>query len=771
MFSITPRKFLFPVLAAAPALLFWVGPAQAQDGFAGIEEVMVTAQKREETLQDVPIAVTVFDADAVRDFGISDIKTLGSVSASLQTPSFPTTNNNLGFFIRGAGNADSNILTRDNTVGIYFDGVYQGRTTGLLADLVDLERIEILRGPQGSLYGRNTVAGAVNFISARPTGEFGFRQELSIGKWNYVRSRTIIDLPASGGFKAKLAYVESDRDGWIKNDGTNVLPLGVASEDFNQNRQQGARLFVDWEFSDRFAAQYIVDYTDMQTTPAYFQHDFPNYSDYQAQAAFVDNSAMLVTGFAGQGNDPQSFPDRLEHAKSPVTGQRYAYELPITETIGEGHALILDWTLSDQVQFKSITGYRRFDAAQFQNFTEVFVSPPIIIPGVVQLFNGGVFHFISDLDIDNEQLTQEFQLSVDYGSLRYVAGLYYLDESGRYAENQRQVFNFPVDGGLFVVDSELESLALFGQATWVVDDRLELSVGLRYTEDERKATRASFGAMSFPAGAVEVDNDKLDYSLVADYAWSEQISLYLKYATGFRSGGASPRASVFSVGYDEETLRSYEAGVKSQLLDNRLRLNAAVFRADYKDIIIDFAPSANPGQVTGLNAGEGEIDGVELEVLYAPSQNLRLGLNYTYLNAEITDVNTPPMALGLAAASNYEFLWAPHNAYSGWIDYDFAALDFGQLSLHLDYSWQGEQFANATPTTVLGEKIITDDFGQINGRITLTPATLDDNSELQIALWGKNLTDADDVTYNLQGTGFSYQEPRNYGVDVIWRLK
>ena len=195
-----------------------VGNAHAQ-----LEEVIVTAQKRTESLQDIPVAISAYNADNIESMGLINAQDIGAASPSLQMPIYPTAANNLALFIRGIGNADSVVITKDPTVGVYYDGVYAARSTGLLAELSDLERVEILRGPQGTLYGRNTTAGAINFINAKPTGELGFKQVLGAGTYGSWRSVSHLNLDDMGGFKAKLTATFSERDGWVDNEGPNAL--------------------------------------------------------------------------------------------------------------------------------------------------------------------------------------------------------------------------------------------------------------------------------------------------------------------------------------------------------------------------------------------------------------------------------------------------------------------------------------------------------------------------------------------------------------------
>jgi iron complex outermembrane receptor protein len=245
-----------------------------QNASAQLEEVLVTAQKRSESLQDIPIAISAFNAEAIESMGLLNAQDVGLVSPSVQMPSYPLSNNNLALFIRGIGNTDSVVLTKDPTVGVYYDGVYAARSTGLLADLSDLERVEILRGPQGTLYGRNTTAGAINFINAKPTGELGFKQTLGMGNYDSWRSVSHLNLPDMAGFKAKLTASFSDRDGWVTNDGPNAIP-GLDYEDYNQKETEGYRIALRYDGIDKLLVDYSYDYSDVSSTPGYFQYVGP----------------------------------------------------------------------------------------------------------------------------------------------------------------------------------------------------------------------------------------------------------------------------------------------------------------------------------------------------------------------------------------------------------------------------------------------------------------------------------------------------------------
>lgn len=680
------------------------------DQYRGIEEMVVTVQKTEESLQDVPLAVTAFDATAIEKRGIVGMQDIGKAVPSLQVPSFPTSSDNLGFFIRGVGNADSNILTRDNSVGVYIDGVYLGRTSGMLADLVDLERIEVLRGPQGTLYGRNTTAGTVNLVSAKPTGELGLKQEVSLGNFAYRKSRTTINLPSLGGIDTKISYVRSDRDGWVENGAPGGAVSGVAPfEDFNQNDQQGVRFLASFDESDRFSVDYAFDYSDIDSTHAFFQ------------------------AIAGT--------ERLENSAT-------FFGLPLSNTVTQGHSITATFALSDTLTFKSITGYRELDSRQFANFSDAFA----VAFGT----------FTTSIEVEDEQLTQEFQLIGDHDGFNYVAGLYYLDEDGSYLENQ---IGGGFDLGTFVVDSEVESYAVFGQTTVEVTDALDVTVGARYSEDDRPSTRrvldVGFNPVPFTPGEVPTKVDNFDYSVTANLALNEDVSTYLRYATGFRSGGSSPRAVNFNVGYEEETVETAEFGIKAQVLNNKVRVNAAVFLSEYDDYILDFTTAGSPGRVTGLNSGEGEVSGFESEILIAPTGSFQFGLNYTYLDTEIDNIIQPDPSLGFGAVNDVKFLWAPRHAVGANLDLILVRTENGTLSTNVNYSWQDDSFA-ATPDF---NNALTEQFGQADWQLRFDDVDLG-NATADFSVWMRNVGDNDEPNYNLSNSGVSYQEPRRYGIDM-----
>jgi iron complex outermembrane receptor protein len=745
----------------------FTGSAMAQQ----LEEVIVTAQKRVASLQDTPIAISAFNAEAIQNMGLIDAKDIGMASPYLQMPAYPTSSNNLAIFIRGIGNADSIVITKDPTVGLYYDGVYAARSTGLLADLSDLERVEILRGPQGTLYGRNTMAGAINFINAKPTGEFGFKQSLSAGDYDSWRSVSHLSLPDASGFKSKFTATFSDRDGWVENEGANEVP-GYEYADFYKKETEGYRAALRYDGVEKLLVDYSYDYSDITSTAPYFQYGGP--------------TGGLTAGFVPITN---SFPNRLKETRTPTGGQEFAYYLPESTTEVNGHNLTASYEINDQLTFKSITGYRDYDDDNSTNFAQSFGDA-----GSLEVWT----------KTEQDQWSQEFQLIGSAERLEYVGGLYYFNENGEQKERQfldraavdeQGVYAFDFITGLpcsdgtrpgpictdfanatfpnylgeYTVKTDVESWAGYGQGTWtpnVLEDKLDLTLGLRYTDDERDATRTNDGWVfnSFAPGATDSQMDRVDYTAIADYSWTDNVSTYAKISTGFRSGGSSRNGLDFNQPFDKEDLISYELGWKSEMLDQRVRVNGATYFMQVNDIILDYLPDPilTPQFVESFNSGDTDIYGLEIDADAAITDQFFVGFNFSYLNYEFNDTIFPD---GSDNTDTTELVWAPEYAYALTADYT-VPVSVGELLFHVDYSWQDEQFALANTDS---GKVEVADYGLWNGRISLGNVEMAGHN-WQFALWGRNLTDEDTANYLIGSTASTYLAPRMWGAEVIFEF-
>lgn len=737
-------------------------PVWAQNGdhrATVLEEVIVTAQKRAESLQDTPIAISALSSDQLEQQGIFSLEDFsrGTVP-TLKVQPFPNNPSTLIIAMRGIGPADIGQPTREAAVGVYVDNIYLGRAQGLAAELADIERVEVLRGPQGTLFGRNTVGGAVSFTTRKPSGEFGFSQTLSYGDYDYFKSLTRIDLPAIAGFSAKIDYLKSERDGWVENSEPD-------SHDYNEFDKEGGRLSLRWQPVDRWTFDYAYDNSTVEATQNYYQ--FEN-----------DTSGEIFSAIAGVpipdlvGNEP----GRREDTRFPVP-----FNEP-SETDQEGHSLAIAWDVSELLTIKSISSYRELDEKTNGNYAGAFLVGLII-----------------DNKIDQEQWSQEFQFvgSTENGQLKYVAGLYYFEEEVEdFSRNigwlipdpgntipglpfyggtlfKRSPLPFPdplgVNMGISdarLVKAESESRAVYGQLTWTpparsLENRLNITVGFRYTEDEKNGSRPLFRGQPTTA-SFDLETDHFDPTLTLNWEWSDGISNYFRWASGYKAAGVNLRSSSFAT-FDEEVAEVIELGLKSEFWGRRIRLNAAVFSTEYKDLQLDFSDPANITVSETINAanGEAEVDGLEFEMTILPAPGLMLGINYTYLDWELNDQFNPLSG----RFERFVLPQAPEHAGSLTVDYTFAPLPFGSLTLHADVTSTDKYFY--TPQNYND----ADSYTLFNARITLSDIPLGmERGALKVALWGRNLSDEEYIQYTPAPSPFTvaYGDPRMVGIDVTF---
>ena len=716
-----------------------------------LEEVLVTAQKRSESLQDTPVAVTAYNELSLENLGIVNMADLSIAAPSLQSYDFPTSSNNLALFIRGLGNLDSQTLTTDNPVGIYVDDIYIARSTGAMVDLLDLERVEILRGPQGTLYGRNSSAGAVKFITKKPASEKAFKVAASAGNFGLANLSATADIPVSDTFRAKVSVMSSSVDGWVENKGPNSVG-GQPAEDFNMKKQQAVRAAISWDLTEAVTIDYSYDYADVDSTPPYFQ------SRSNSSKRLEATESVLAPPFPGS----------------------FKYVLPESDMEQQGHNLTLTAQINDAMTLKSITSYREMDDHVYQNWS-------------------GTLFFATDLAYSTEAFSQEFQLIGTVGKLTYVTGLYYFSEDGEKLETQYLNYDSGPDFtagtlddfgpiaqdamlnpgatlpfvpasfggplgtnlGFTSFDTELTSTAMFGDVTYAVSEQLNLTFGLRYTEDDRKATRDSTNA-SFTSGSNDESFNNTDWKIVADYAVNDSVNTYAKVATGFRSGGASERAPNFNQTFSPEKVTSYELGVKSEIMDRRLRINAALFRTETDDAINTIGGTGPLGALQEtFNFGKVKIEGLELDVLALLGESTTVGFNYVYLDGELSDVIVPAGSILNVPGTNITdvtyLAQVPNNAYSVTLDHRFSIAEVS-VDAHLDYSYRDEVNSSAVLTPV-------PDIGLWNARLSLREIALG-NTSATVGLWVKNLTDEEEIIYDLAQTGNQFNRPRTYGVDL-----
>ena len=688
------------------------------DGIA-LEEVVVSAQKREESLQNTPISIAAFTTEELKNKGIAGLNDLRNEVPNLQMTPHPNSTATLRVFMRGVGNNDD-VLTRDPSVAVYVDGVYVARSQGMATDVVDIERVEVLRGPQGALYGRNATGGAINFISKEPElGSFGFQQDFSAGSDNLFRSRTLLNVPLAANAAVQLSYLKSSKDGFVRNLGTGVSRFG------DQDRE-AYRVALHWQPVDALDLRYSYDHSLIEDTPAYMSR---------------------VPFYPAQGKRPNK--------SSPFVKNLQANDITVA-----GHNMTASWEINDALSLKSITAYRTLDNLSYMDY------------------NTGVFGPVPVFDISSRvkqhQFSQELQAVGDTldSRLNYVAGLYYFDESGKGFD---VTDSSPLGGA--VVDRWITigntAYAMFGQATYTPaqNEQLHVTVGARYSRDHRRATLSTLSttvggiATASPLGDGDRRFSNFSPNLIIAYDLSPDINAYASLSKGYKTGGFNVRSGSiggFEQGFGPENITSYELGLKSLWWDNRVRLNADVFRSKYRDIQVGSVNPSNPTVVEITNAGEALIKGFEAELSARLSEGLTTSLNYGWLDADFTSVKN---AAGQDISSTFYYVEAPRSSYTANLKYEFPATPIGTLTALVDYSWQSKRYSDFR-----NKNYTIDAYGVLNARLTLTDIPLS-RGNLSVAVWGRNLEDKQYYTTFFNGGVPSafFGDPRSFGVDATFK--
>ncbi|MFA7555264.1 MAG: TonB-dependent receptor [Spongiibacteraceae bacterium] len=754
-------------LAALLAVLTPVAHADV-DGTSGrstgrIEEVVVTAQKREQNLQDTPISITAYTKSDIENMDITDVHSISTGTPNLYINKAQGDSTSAVMSMRGVSQPNPTNLSNEGTVGLYLDGVYIGKGTAAIFDLADIERIEVLRGPQGTLYGKNTIGGAVSIISAKPSGEFGGDLKLGFGTDNLIYSKVNIDLPAFGemgvgigALKSKLSLVTRNRDGLVDNSTLDYSPIArplAGDGDFGEQDIKSGRVALQLDVTDALVFDYSFDKTRVRNTTPLFQ--LLNLS-----SSSIFNPDASAAGFNLYSYLQSDYPDE----GSTDIGNRDYADI-------EGHAFTVSWQASDDISLKSITAKRKFNTDAVSDYDGSNLS----------------FYTVSR-QVDYEQFSQEFQIIGQHENINWVAGYYHFSEEGTYYSPRIVFGEFGGNDTVYSfagIDNKLD--AVFGQLDWVpsFQPALTFSVGARYSEETKKAKRA-YGDFDdeLPAdyiipptnlGKLDLDSNT---SVMASVSWtvSDDITLYGKYSEGYRSGGYDSQTNdpaAFEKPYDSELLSAYEAGLKSRWLDNRVQFNMAAFFSQYDELQITvFDPAVASSFVE--NAGEAEISGVEFELLVMPTDNLTLSLGYGYIDPEYKRYDF------FDAGSNQltdisdvaKFTQAPERSFSAVLDYQLLRTRYGLFNLHLDYS-KISNF-NTQPHAAGKSPISTrvDGYGLLNMRLSLADIPLGGGyNQATVTLWGKNITDEEYVTTNIDfGDAYfksgTYGDPITYGVEV-----
>ena len=686
---------------------------------ATLEEVVVTARKTAESLQDTPISVTALSGDRLEDMGLSRITKLQNVTPNLvfqNTPAYSGAGNNAAVYIRGVGQKDF-VPTIDPGVGIYVDEVYLGRSAGAVLDMIDIQQVEILRGPQGTLFGKNTIGGAISITTTKPNEEFGGKVDIKVGTDERRNIRGVLNVPLSDTLFARGSFGSLQQDGYVFRpfDGKD---LG------NQDTLMG-RLALRWVPSDTFTADLSFDYYDDETNgpPLLITRvdGFPESATAipGGNFPFINN---LFAGFSPDFGGPNPIVCTFPNAPSACftsanavtgnntnlgTGPNYS------EMENEAVSLTLTWDL-DAFTAKLITSYRSLDG-EFANDRDGYPQNDgqPAVPGLPILVNP-VTHYFDTFKQD--QFSVELQLtgSAIEDRLSWVAGVYAFEEDG---ENINPVDFTTVSlqsGGYFDYSSE----AVFAQATFDFTEKLSATAGIRYTKEDRDYLPDQYieemplGGLPFPcfdsdgstkicalgdrAVPYETVNNSISEStpmVSISYSFTDDVMLYGTYSEGFKVGGFTqrifpPEPSLPAFG--PEYVDSLEAGIKAELLDNSLRVNLAVYSADYSDLQILISEPSRVGPYT-TNAGDATIDGFELEINYLSENGVLIDLAVGYTDAGYDSLN-PDLFSGLRVSDPFVFIseWNTNLSVTKTFD-----TQVGEITPRLDWSWRSEFYTNA----------------------------------------------------------------------------
>jgi iron complex outermembrane receptor protein len=449
----------------------------------------------------------------------------------------------------------------------------------------------------------------------------------------------------------------------------------------------------------------------------------------------------------------------------------------------DGHALTItrDW---DRHTFKSITSYREFEYYEFANLESGSASELLYLNG-----NRGIELTGERGSLLQDQFSQEFQFQGSAGAtFDYVTGFYYFKEEADRDFAQASLVLVPQPGEINDIDVENEAWAVYAQSNWtpdVLDSRFTLTTGIRYTEDDRYAARMltlvpDTDDRSFDAEP-EDDFQNVSYTLVGNWAFTDDINGYLKLATGYKSGGYNIRASneaSYVRGFDEETITTLELGLKSELWDRRVRLNAAIYYSLWEDMQLNLADTSTPADVRDtnvINAGESEINGLELDITAILTEGLTLSASYAYLDTEFTEVDAPDNPE--VSEDDFVFSNAPEHQYTLGLNY-YRPLNFGGLTASLNYYWVDDRFDTQKKAEAEDGSTVIDSYGLLGAFLGLSEIELGAAGSLDINLWGRNLTDEEYFTSapvilqpaGAYHKGVTWGLPRTYGVDFIYRF-
>jgi iron complex outermembrane recepter protein len=749
-------------LIISTALSCYAMPAFAAEptAAASLEEIIVTARRREESLQETPIAISAFSAAALERQQIVSTDDLDQVAPNLQFASYgPLTGNNSAaqVYIRGIGQSDGSSGV-DPGVGLYIDEVYMGRSVGGVMDFRDIANVQVLRGPQGTLFGRNTIGGAVLLTTTLPGDEFGGTVRVGVGDDNLREGFAAVDLPMTQALAARVSVGARKRDGYV----TRVFDGMDLGDEDSYTVQSSLR----WLPSDAFTLTVRGDYTKEEENGSPFV--FETINGRQAFPAATSRGA----GCPGATFPPPSVPQNVVDTRCAndatwrlgefTNGGNAPAE---SSTENWGLSAVMNWELSEAFSLKSISAYRELSWS-----------------GSRDADNTGLLVLHTDYVSDGDQWSQELQGLVDAGPLKGVVGLFYFEESVDdflqvpFAAPPPLVASGAIAGSrdyqrAFV---ENDNWAVFTQWTYDFTSSLSLTAGARYTEESKGIDIISFTTTPLTAPTVipttlntpgvagpglniipepfENKYESTTGSASLQYRWTDAIMTYVSWSQGFKSGGFNQRYNLappgnLPVSFDEETAETWEIGFKSEFGGN-VRINAAIFSTDYDDMQLTYRLGIVP---LLFNAGKSSIEGGEVEFTFAPG-NLIIEGSVGYLDNQFEEIAIVPGTTQTVGPNN-RLPFTPEWQANVGIGYDFP-IGTATLTPRVNVSYTAEQYFDAANSVEVAQ---LDDVTLLNALVTL---------ELNAWKFRAGVNNVTDELYRVAGNS-SYSTSAGYA-EVIY---
>ena len=763
-------------ILTAAALCLSYGTAHAEEAYSDAADIIVTATKRETNLQDTPISIAVVSNEDLKNRQVQSLLDLSDGAVpSLRVATFESRQSALTVGMRGIVPGDANQPAREQGVGVYIDGVYLGRQHGLNAGFLDVERIEVLRGPQGTLFGRNTEGGAVNLVSKAPTGEWGGSTTTGFGNYGSYNSNLRLNLPKFAGFSIKL-------DGAIQHQNATTKNPLEGQYGWNYYHRYGGRAAIRWEPTTNLTADVAVDLGRDNNTP--FLSQLINYNPYNRPVATLAQIATAGNKIPSGFIAPLPSMVQVQPERADVAAIGVIQEPSVGKTFGVMSTV--KYGITDDLELRSITAWRTVSDRQFDNSGGAN-RIPVFTPNAT-------FSRYSIAKLDQRQFSQELQAVGTLGNLDYVFGAYYFNESASDEANTPNTNKWNATGtGYTIVDpatyplatiarasiAYAKSYAFYGQGTYNLND-LHVTAGGRFTQDKKDGTLFKVNGVSTNFTFVQ-NNKRFDPIVTIAYDLDRDINVYAKYTTGYRAGGASSRSLNYR-SFGPEEVKSYEVGSKLELFNRAVRFNTALYHMDRTNSQVDFnffIPQPN-GTVRNtletVNAeGTTKIRGIEADLTVQPIEGLSTTISYAYtdvnmpqarntvqeqLNASLTPAITTPVYQDVFV------VYTPKHALTGSIDYQTVVGNSDTVAkFHIDANYASPSYAFDN------ENVRGDASFIVNGRVTLEDIKIA-KQNLSVALWTRNLLNKSFIFRRSNANGLvlgdyaNFNAPRTFGAEV-----